>query len=210
MSDGSDSVTEWLRLVEQGDDSAASMLWQRYSEQLLGLARKRLRNSQDMACDEEDLAIGVFASILCGLRGGRVPPLKDRQHWLRIVAWATRRRAVDQLRREHSAKRCLKSEGGAVGVGWGDTNYGHLFSQRDAIQRQAVDDALPAELQVDFEDELEYLQAKLPNAELRDITRLRLEGWNYAEIAEKLGKSLASVERKIRLVKELWLKELQS
>ena len=38
----------------------------------------------------------------------------------------------------------------------------------------------------------------------REIARLRLEGYENTEIAEKTGVSLRSVERKLKLIRETW------
>ena len=59
MSDG--SVSTWLERLKDGNEQAATWLWDRYFRRLLGLARARLANlrRQGMA-DEEDVALERF------------------------------------------------------------------------------------------------------------------------------------------------------
>ena len=48
----SESVTEWLQNLKQGDSIAAQKLWQRYIERLVRLARKHLRTMPRRMADE--------------------------------------------------------------------------------------------------------------------------------------------------------------
>jgi IS30 family transposase len=44
----------------------------------------------------------------------------------------------------------------------------------------------------------------LGDDQLRQIAVWKLEGYSNAEIAAKLGRSDATVERKLKLIRELW------
>ena len=215
MAESTDSVTQWLRLIEQGEETAAAELWQRYSQRLTALAKARLRGSNDPWADEEDLALCVFASLLQRIQAGKVERIESREHLWRLLAWATRRRAADQLRRENAQKRkphtlqaCIPSESSDDDAGRIPV-YKILF-QAGELDQTLLDQRLPAELMVDFLDEFRFLESKLPSQQLQQIARLKFDGWKNQEIAEHLETSLSSIERKLRIMREIWLKELSS
>jgi hypothetical protein len=45
MTASSGSVTHWISQLRAGDQAAAQPLWERYFQQLVGLARQRLRDT---------------------------------------------------------------------------------------------------------------------------------------------------------------------
>jgi DNA-directed RNA polymerase specialized sigma24 family protein len=53
-------------------------------------------------------------------------------------------------------------------------------------------------------DECRRLFDILPDESLRQVARLRLEGHTDREIADSLGCSLSSVERRLRTIRGLW------
>src|SRR5438874_1974030 len=62
MSPGT-SVTDWLGRLRAGDRDAAQRLWERYFDQLVRLARGRLRGARRRAADEEDVALSALDSF---------------------------------------------------------------------------------------------------------------------------------------------------
>jgi DNA-directed RNA polymerase specialized sigma24 family protein len=48
----------------------------------------------------------------------------------------------------------------------------------------------------------------LRNDQLREIAVLRIEGYNVAEIAQKLAISQRALERKLQLIRAQWKREL--
>jgi hypothetical protein len=71
------SVSGWLGQLKGGNQDAAQKLWERYFRRLLGLAREHLRDTPRRAADEEDVALGAFASFCQGVEDGRFPRLDD-------------------------------------------------------------------------------------------------------------------------------------
>ena len=66
-----DSITEWLGRLNHGEAEAAQKLWERYAENLVDLARRRLSDVPRRAVDEEDIAQSVFASVCRAAANGR-------------------------------------------------------------------------------------------------------------------------------------------
>ena len=50
----------------------------------------------------------------------------------------------------------------------------------------------------------DHMLRVLGNDQLRQIAVWKLEGYSNAEIADRLGKSDATVERKLKLIRDLW------
>ena len=46
--------------------------------------------------------------------------------------------------------------------------------------------------------------AQLGDDTLESVANLRLEGYANSEIATKLGVSVSSIERKLRLIRQIW------
>ena len=48
----------------------------------------------------------------------------------------------------------------------------------------------------------------LGDTELRSVAVWKMEGWTNEEIAQQIGRSLPTVERKLRMIRGLWEKEV--
>lgn len=63
MPDADSTVTDWLERLQCGDAGVSQQLWDRYFQQLVDLARQRLRQGPRILDDEEDLALSAFDSF---------------------------------------------------------------------------------------------------------------------------------------------------
>ena len=57
------SITRFVSGLKTGDSRAAPGLWERYSQDLVRLARSRLGRTSRAAADEEDVALSAFGSF---------------------------------------------------------------------------------------------------------------------------------------------------
>ena len=57
-------------------------------------------------------------------------------------------------------------------------------------------------------DICERLFERLPDDEVRQVARMRLEGFSVVEIADAIDRAVTSVERKLRLIRDVWNEEL--
>jgi DNA-directed RNA polymerase specialized sigma24 family protein len=197
-SDG--SVTHWLQQLREGDAAAAQPLWERYFRRLVGLARARLRDTPRRAADEEDVALSAFDSFCQGVEAGRFPRLDDRDNLWRVLVALTARKAIDLTRTERRRKR---GSGGVLDeAALGDGPAGAVAALEDFVGREPT-----PEFAAELAEECRRLLDLLPDAGLRDVAVWKMEGFTNAEIAERLGCGLRSVERKLRLIRAAWEKE---
>lgn len=197
------SVTYWIKDLKEGRGESIQKLWDRYFDQLVGLAHRKLGNAEKRVADEEDIASDVFRALYDGAKEGRFEQLQNRQDlWLLLVA-ITGNKAVDLVRRQTSQKR----GGGEV--------RGHSIFKRDSDGGSENDDfgTIVAEdptpdFLVAMNEECSRLFDVLQDDAQREIVRCRLAGYTNKEIAETVGLSLRSVERKLEMIRSLWSSEI--
>jgi DNA-directed RNA polymerase specialized sigma24 family protein len=186
------SVTGWLGELQAGRPEAAQPLWERYFARLVGLARLKLRGTALRVADEEDVALSAFDSFFRGAEQGRFPRLDDRENLWQLLVVITARKASNLRRHENRQKR-----GGRAA---GETTPNPTALELEQVIGREPTPAFAAQLA----DECRSLFALLPDAELRSVAQLKLEGDTNPEIAAKLGCALRSVERKLGVIRSLW------
>lgn len=194
------SVTHWLTQLQGGDGAAAQQLWERYFRRLVGLARARLQSHPRRAADEEDAALSVFHSLCAGAARGRFPRLDDRDDLWRLLVVLTERKALNMARDE----RRLKRGGGAVLTAGGLARPGE--STAGGVEQVPGREPTP-EFAAETAEECQRLLARLGDPGLRSIAVWRMEGETVGEIAARLGCALTTVERRLRLIRQLWESE---
>ena len=194
------SVTHWLGELKAGDPAAAQRLWARYFADLVRLARARLRKAPRAAEDEEDVALSAFDSFCTATAQGRFPRLDDRDDLWRVLVTVTERKASDLLRRQ----RRLKRGGGRVAP-----EADVAGPEGDLLDHLAGTAPTP-EFAALVAEEYRRRLAVLPEAALRRVAELKLEGYSNEEIAGRIGLGLRSVVRKLDLIRRTWLGEAPS
>jgi DNA-directed RNA polymerase specialized sigma24 family protein len=186
------TVTAWIDRLRAGDRAAAQPLWERYFERLVRLARGRLGAADRAAADEEDVALSAFDSFCRAAECGRFPRLLDRDDLWRLLVTLTERKAVDLIRAQGRHKR-----------GAGQVVAGPAAGLDGLPGREPTPEF--AALVV---EEYQRLLGLLGDDTLRRLALLKLEGWDNAEIAERMGCALRTVERKLALVRGAWEREV--
>jgi DNA-directed RNA polymerase specialized sigma24 family protein len=193
------SVTVWIESLKAGDDAAAEKLWRRYFEDLVRLARDRLRGAPKAVADEEDAALDAFDSFVRGAACGRYPRLDDRDDLWRLLVVITERKVLDQALHERRRKR-----GGGKVVGL----LGHDGADHPGEDQACLVGAMPTpEFAALVADQCRSLLGLLRDDSLRKVVLLRMEGYSNEEIASRLGCSLRTVARKIEIIRRTWVGE---
>jgi RNA polymerase sigma factor (sigma-70 family) len=196
---GRASVTTWLGELRQGNAAAAQELWQRYYTGLVEVARQRLRGTSRRAADEEDVALSAFHSFCQAAAQNRFPRLDSREDLWQVLLMLTARKACQERLRQSALKR-----GGQL-----DAQGGRLCpSFVDKDLEEILGTAPTPEFTVMLAEQFERQLALLPNDNLRQLARLRLEEYTTAEIADRLGCSARTVERKLALIRGYWVETI--
>jgi DNA-directed RNA polymerase specialized sigma24 family protein len=191
------SVTRWLQRLRQGDAQAAEVLFRAYFERLVRLARAHLRQDVRRAADEEDVALSALDSFFRGVAANRFPRLHDRHDLWRLLLTITLFKVRDLVNREHRQRR-----GGGQVVTAADL-LDLVDEPGDDLDRLTGPEP-PPDLVVAFADQCRHRLEQLPGDDLRQVALARLEGDSVAEAATRLGISRRAVERKLRLIRQIW------
>lgn len=193
-----DDVSGWIRRLRTGDDEAAQLLWNRYAEDIVDLARRSMKGASRRVEDEEDVAMIAFRSFLAGVSAGRFPELDRREQLWRLLLVITTRKAAGVIEKASRQKR----GGGQVR---GDsamieqeesTRYG--FDQLESEKPTPLFAAAVA-------DEARRLLASLDETSQK-IAALKMEGYTHDEVAARLSINSRTVERRLKAIREQWQK----
>ena len=186
--DQPDTVTHWIKgLGTSRHEDASRLLWDRYFARLAGLARCRLRSTSGASADGEDVALNAFDSFFRGAAAGRFDRLESRDDLWRLLVVIASRKAHNLQRDENRRKR-----GGQVD-----------FQDPEVLDGIAADDASP-EFAALVADESRRLFEGLSDDSLRQVVRLKLEGYTNEEVASALDCGLRTVERKLAVIRMRW------
>jgi RNA polymerase sigma factor (sigma-70 family) len=199
MDNSTDSISEWLGQLKSGEVEAAQNLWNRYSEELLRIAKRRLGASPRGLGDEEDVALSVFGSIFRGMEDGRFDNISTRDELWWLLLTIAKRKTIDHIRRETAQKRQYQPEAQHGSA----SPFSRYVSLNDLVGSDPTPDFI-----VSLEEQYLRLLAILRNDQLREIAVLRIEGYNIEEIAQKVAISQRAVERKLHLIRTKWKREL--
>lgn len=191
------SVTSWIAQLKAGQRAAVQKLWERYFGRLVRLARTRLSAVPRQAADEEDIALSAFESFCLAAEAGRFPKLEDRDDLWQILVLIANRKATELARREKAQKKGGGKVYHASALPAGDGQVGAFFT--DLVGREP-DPGIAAEVA----EQCQRLLRLLPDEGLRRVALWKLEGYTNEEIARKLDRSVVTVERKLRRIRQLW------
>lgn len=196
-----DPITRWIDGLRAGDDEAIANLWNHYFDRLVRLARARLGTSPRRVADEEDIAVSVFRCLCAGAETGRLAEIGHRDDLWRVLVTMTVRKTIDQQRRDGNAKR-----GGGKVRGESMFTGPHGDERTPGLQRFGDGSPTPDMLLI-MEEEGRRLLDALEDDALRQVALWKLEGYTNDEIAERIGLTTRSVERKLQRIRERWTQE---
>jgi DNA-directed RNA polymerase specialized sigma24 family protein len=124
--------------------------------------------------------------------------LHDRDELWSLLVVITERKAFDLALHARRQKRDWRRESPGPGPGDDGSSPGHDLAGREPMPEFA---ALVAE-------ECGRLLGLLEDEQLRSIALWKMEGYTNVEIGGRLGCALATVERRLKLIRKLWEKEM--
>jgi RNA polymerase sigma-70 factor (ECF subfamily) len=185
---------ELMAQWRDGDQDAAAVLFQRYAERLLALARSRLAPCLARHVDPEDVVQSAYRSFFTGARAGRYDLGRSGDMWRLLVA-ITLHKLQHQVERHTAAKRdvsrvCHFGEEGSL-----------VLLRGEVPAREPT----PAEAAA-LADTVQQLLTGLQPLERR-MVELRLQEYSLDEIAAEVCRSERTVRRLLERVKERLLRE---
>ncbi|HSG70038.1 MAG TPA: sigma-70 family RNA polymerase sigma factor, partial [Planctomycetaceae bacterium] len=172
---------ELVERYRAGDDEAATILFERYVEQLTRLARTRLSLKLAKRTAPDDIVMSAYRSFFLRTREGRFRFEQSGDLWALLVQIVLHKIARSATR--------------------------HRAERRSIENETPLDQAIPSistepspDEVVAFNDELESLMTELEPA-TRRVLELRLQGNSQPEIAHLLGISDRTVRRRLNEIR---------
>lgn len=178
-----------LHGCQNGDESAARELYERFVNRLIGLARSRLSDKMQARVDAEDVVQSVYRSFFRNAQAGRYHIEHSGDLW-RLLASITVNKVRDQVKRHSQKKRSVDREAAAAPG----------TPEGDSFERLITAEPSP-EAAIMLIEELEHVMRKL-DADRRVILQYRLQGHVVEDIAQLAGCSEQTVRRKLKRVEE--------
>ncbi|MBL8797794.1 MAG: sigma-70 family RNA polymerase sigma factor [Planctomycetia bacterium] len=183
-----DAALDLIERWRNGDQQAATELFERYARQLIGLAASRLSTRVAQRVDPEDVVHSAYRSFFAAAQAGRYDLERGGDLWSLLVS-ITLHKLHHQVRWNSAAKRAVGRERPL------DAERGPHGLSAQLLARQPS----PIEA-VALADEVEQLLQGLDASE-RQIFELRLQGHNLEEIATAAGRSERTICRVLERIK---------
>ena len=191
-----DRISDWMRLLEQGDERAVAELWEYCYPRLLSYSRKKLPDRFRRSLDEEDVALSAFKSFCLRAGEGSLGEIQGQDQLWKLLFCITSRKAQGYLRHLTRQKRGGRGEEMATISG----------DAENSLQDVADGEATP-DMKALFADQCQHLFDVLDDDMLQTIALLRMEGYSVDEVASRVGCAKRSVERRLNMIREIWRSE---
>lgn len=180
------------------DQEAASRLWAHFCQRLVAFARSRMSPSTRRMYDEEDAAVSAFRSLCRGIEAQRFPDLGDRSNLWALLVVISSRKISNQYRYENQQRRNAGLTLTETSLPFNDGSPCNL------LQNVVSHEPTPA-FAAEVADMSEFLMGKLPDSDLKQIVRLKLEGHTNEDIAEQMKVTRRTIQRKLERIRRIWL-----
>jgi RNA polymerase sigma factor (sigma-70 family) len=177
-----DTSRHLLNRWREGDQQAATALFERYASRLIALAQRHLNDRLGRRLDAEDVVQSVFNSFFVRTRDGAFMLQETGELW-RLLVTMTLNKVGDQIRHHTADKRSVKQE--------------NHFSSEDSLNglnaAALAREPSPAEAAA-LADLVRQILMPLDPLE-RKIVELRLQGYQMQEIASQTGYCQRTIRR---------------
>ena len=194
------SVSAWIEQLKEGDEAALGKLHARYWPYLVALARRKLGEAPRRVADEEDVAQQAFWGFYQSVRAGRLPELDNRHQLLALLSHIIACQAANEIKHEVGVQKRggghVRGESALAGVGQSESGTPRGLDQ-------VADGALSPAEKILLDDCYHHYLGALPE-HLRDFAELYLAGLTHQEIADRLGCTERTVDRKMVLIMAHW------
>jgi RNA polymerase sigma factor (sigma-70 family) len=193
------SVTRLIHLLRSDDPAerelAARLVWQRYFQDLLELARRNLDRRIRRREDEEDVLQSMYKSFCLRQQRGEFD-LTGRDALWKLLVTITLRKARNVAKKQMRDRRDIARER-TIGDRDDPESAHWALEQMDASGPSPAEAAL-------LNEALERRLESMADPELRQIALWRLEGYSNHEIAGRIGRTERAVERRMERIRSKW------
>ena len=190
LSGKTQSVTRWIHELKKGDCAAAELLWQFLQARLIALASRQVGFA--VSYDQEDVALDAFATLCEGIRDGRYEIVNRNALWSLlgvITINGARKRSRDEKR--------LRRGG----------SFSRIANNDQTLNSITTNELSPEDSYFAME-ECKRMLSILPSEDLKRLAVLKVDGYTNEELAEILNCTRRSVQRRLKLIREIWTNEL--
>jgi RNA polymerase sigma-70 factor (ECF subfamily) len=183
MSSDAADDRELVERFKAGSESAATDLFDRYCEKLMGLARRRIGQRMASRIEPEDVIQSAFRTFFTRVRNNEFT-FEGESDLFKLLVRLTVNKTLRQIAHHRAAKRDPGKE-----AAQGST-------ADDVMRNLTVEEPTP-DVEVALLDQFEQFLSRLTAFD-RKVLEMKLAGHTTAEIATEMG----TYERKIRRVME--------
>lgn len=195
--DDEGSITRIIRRMQSGDEDGADVLWKRFYVRLKFLVKDRLRSRLRGLSDEEDVALESLSELFRGLLDGKYPSLHNREAFWRLLVTVATRNVIDEINRENRLKR-------GAGKVYHESAFDSADSGKTALFERIASSTQAPDMQLMITERCTELLECLTDKNLQAIAVMKTAGSTNQEIADSLGFSLRSVERRLADIRTCW------
>ena len=182
------TVTGWLQLLRNGDDSVTEKLWSHYSP---GLRNRLAQRCQGLRiCDEDDIATTSFYRLISSLQSRDRYQCTNRTDFWRLLMIIARNAIGDWRKYDQAFRR----GGGHKIVSLNDKSIN--VSEKPIVNSN----------EKRMLEKFKQLSAELDRPEFMKVIELKQTGLSNANIAMEMGYSLRTVQYIIADIKAAWQK----
>jgi RNA polymerase sigma-70 factor (ECF subfamily) len=161
-----------LKLWCDGNQEAARVLFDRYADRLVAVARRHINHRLARRLDPEDVVQSVFRTFFRRARSGELN-VYDPDRLCALLARITINKSIDKINFHKAAKRNLNLDADSGSV------------EHDLVAQVLDREPSPEAVNM-FLDQLEHFLSQLQPEE-RQVLEMRMQGYTVEEIARELG-----------------------
>jgi RNA polymerase sigma-70 factor, ECF subfamily len=188
MSQGR-SFSDLIAKLHEGDEDAATEVFNRFAQQLAGKARNRLDTIMQKKVDPEDIVQSVYRSFFTRQKDGQFQ-LENWESLWGLLLTITMRKCGRKIDHFHTDKRDVFRESSPVQKANESTAHWELMDREPTPDEVAM-----------LTETLQQMMLQL-NEQQREILTLSLQGYTREEVAEQIKCSERTVRRVLKFLKE--------
>jgi DNA-directed RNA polymerase specialized sigma24 family protein len=196
MTISDSSCRHWITRLQAGDDAAAERLWNAFFNQLVQFAHSRLQARYRQVQDPEDVALSAFTSLCRGVEQNKYPALAEKDSLWKLLVVIT----INKVRRVVRDQNRLKRGGESLEL----ASFGSSLESLDILTQSLRHQATP-DFVLEVAEQYSSLLQQLDAPDLAEIATMKFEGYTNAEIAKHQNRSERTIERKLNLIRKIWL-----